>query len=153
LSAGVATVKDLLEMSNHEILSKNSGIPVAALNFLRQQAEAFEFSDDYETPVVANTSIISPLTDSSQTFKVRIHHLFAFGSPLALFLTARGVHELGTTFRLKENCAFYNIFHPFDPVAYRLEPLISHHNKVSLSAAHICWLLMPFFLSLSCGLC
>jgi hypothetical protein len=27
-------------------------------------------------------------------------------------------------FNLHSNCALYNIFHPQDPIAYRIEPLV-----------------------------
>lgn len=51
-------------------------------------------------------------------------HLFAVGSPIGLFLTVRGVEELGPHFTLPTCPHVFNIFHPFDPVAYRLEPLV-----------------------------
>lgn len=49
---------------------------------------------------------------------------FAMGSPIGMFLTIRGVGRVGENYRLP-TCPFvFNIFHPFDPVAYRIEPLI-----------------------------
>lgn len=51
--------------------------------------------------------------------------LFALGSPIGVFLSARGVQQMGDNFQLPTCPKFFNIFHPFDPVAYRLEPLIS----------------------------
>ncbi|KAB0804686.1 hypothetical protein PPYR_01656 [Photinus pyralis] len=50
--------------------------------------------------------------------------LFTLGSPIALFLTVRGVDMLGVNFKLPTCPTFVNIFHPCDPVAYRIEPLI-----------------------------
>ena len=50
--------------------------------------------------------------------------LFALGSPLAAFITIRGL-DLAPDFRLPTCPAFFNIFHPYDPIAYRLEPLIN----------------------------
>ncbi|OTF83153.1 phospholipase DDHD2-like protein, partial [Euroglyphus maynei] len=50
--------------------------------------------------------------------------LFALGSPLAAFITIRGL-DLSPDFRLPTCPAFFNIFHPYDPIAYRLEPLIN----------------------------
>ncbi|CAH8543119.1 unnamed protein product [Heterobilharzia americana] len=47
-----------------------------------------------------------------------------FGSPIPLFLTARGIRTLSREFHLPTCSTFYNIFHPFDPVAYRMEMLI-----------------------------
>ena len=42
-----------------------------------------------------------------------------------MFLTVRGVSKLGVDFKLPTCDSFFNMFHPFDPVAYRLEPLIN----------------------------
>ncbi|XP_076814334.1 triacylglycerol hydrolase DDHD2-like isoform X2 [Clavelina lepadiformis] len=51
--------------------------------------------------------------------------LFALGSPIGMFLTVRGIAELGEDFFLPTCQNFINVFHPFDPVAYRIEPLIN----------------------------
>ncbi|XP_054005180.1 SEC23-interacting protein isoform X3 [Hylaeus anthracinus] len=50
---------------------------------------------------------------------------FAFGSPIGMFVTVRGIDMLGEDFLLPTCPAFFNIFHPFDPVAYRIETLIN----------------------------
>lgn len=50
---------------------------------------------------------------------------FALGSPIGMFVTVRGIDTLGEDFTLPTCPAFFNIFHPFDPVAYRVESLIS----------------------------
>ena len=47
--------------------------------------------------------------------------LFFMGSPLAMFLTIRNIP---LSLPLFLNCRLFNIFHPFDAIAYRLEPLI-----------------------------
>ncbi|ELU13719.1 hypothetical protein CAPTEDRAFT_169179 [Capitella teleta] len=52
-------------------------------------------------------------------------NFFALGSPIAMFLTVRGVESLGEDFKFQTCKGFFNIFHPFDPVAYRLEPVIT----------------------------
>lgn len=49
---------------------------------------------------------------------------FLLGSPLSIFLVARGVERLPLEFRLPTCQACVNIFHPFDPVAYRLENMV-----------------------------
>ncbi|VEL31692.1 unnamed protein product, partial [Protopolystoma xenopodis] len=46
------------------------------------------------------------------------------GSPLSLFLVARGISCLSPDFMLPTCPLVFNLFHPFDPVAYRLETLI-----------------------------
>ncbi|XP_037927764.1 phospholipase DDHD2-like [Teleopsis dalmanni] len=50
---------------------------------------------------------------------------FALGSPIAIFVTIRGIDRLGVDFCFPTCPSFFNIFHPFDPVAYRVESLIS----------------------------
>ncbi|XP_006879956.1 PREDICTED: SEC23-interacting protein [Elephantulus edwardii] len=49
---------------------------------------------------------------------------FALGSPIAMFLTIRGVDRIDENYRLPTCKGFFNIYHPLDPVAYRLEPMI-----------------------------
>lgn len=49
---------------------------------------------------------------------------FALGSPIGMFVTVRGIDNLGENFKLPTCPAFFNIFHPFDPVAYRVESLV-----------------------------
>jgi hypothetical protein len=59
---------------------------------------------------------------------------FALGSPIGMFVTIRGIDKLGVDFRLPTCEGFFNIFHPYDPVAYRLEalvnPLLAEHPPV-----------------------
>ncbi|XP_076875951.1 triacylglycerol hydrolase DDHD2 [Brachyhypopomus gauderio] len=49
---------------------------------------------------------------------------FAFGSPIGMFLTVRGLKRIDPGYSFPTCGSFYNIFHPFDPVAYRIEPMI-----------------------------
>jgi len=49
---------------------------------------------------------------------------YALGSPTAMFVTVRGIDRLGLDFVLPTCPKFYNIFHPYDPIAYRFETLI-----------------------------
>uniref|UniRef100_A0A7N4V865 SEC23-interacting protein n=1 Tax=Sarcophilus harrisii TaxID=9305 RepID=A0A7N4V865_SARHA len=49
---------------------------------------------------------------------------FALGSPIGVFLTVRGVDRIDENYRLPTCKGFFNIYHPLDPVAYRLEPMI-----------------------------
>lgn len=52
-------------------------------------------------------------------------HFFALGSPIGMFVTIRGIDKLGLDFSLPTCDHFFNIFHPFDPVAYRIEALVN----------------------------
>ncbi|XP_058453076.1 uncharacterized protein LOC131431398 isoform X2 [Malaya genurostris] len=50
---------------------------------------------------------------------------FALGSPIGMFVTVRGIDALGLNFKLPTCDGFFNIFHPYDPVAYRIEALVN----------------------------
>lgn len=63
------------------------------------------------------------MTYPQLTFEPR--NFFALGSPIGMFVTIRGIDKLGMDFRLPTCEGFYNIFHPYDPVAYRLEALVN----------------------------
>lgn len=54
---------------------------------------------------------------------------FAMGSPIPMFMTVRGVQQLSPDYRLPTCSAVFNIYHPYDPIAYRLEPLIHRSFK------------------------
>ncbi|XP_045142900.1 phospholipase DDHD2 isoform X2 [Echinops telfairi] len=49
---------------------------------------------------------------------------FAFGSPIGMFLTVRGLRRIDPNYRFPTCNGFFNIYHPFDPVAYRIEPMV-----------------------------
>ncbi|KAM8859855.1 SEC23-interacting protein [Spinachia spinachia] len=51
-------------------------------------------------------------------------HFFALGSPIGMFLTVRGLEKIEETYQLPTCKGFFNIYHPLDPVAYRIEPMI-----------------------------
>ncbi|KAG8435801.1 hypothetical protein GDO86_013661 [Hymenochirus boettgeri] len=51
-------------------------------------------------------------------------NFFALGSPISMFLTVRGLDKIDEHYRLPTCRGFFNIYHPLDPVAYRLEPMI-----------------------------
>ncbi|CAJ1066588.1 SEC23-interacting protein isoform X1 [Xyrichtys novacula] len=51
-------------------------------------------------------------------------NFFALGSPIGMFLTVRGLEKIEDTYQLPTCKGFFNIYHPLDPVAYRIEPMI-----------------------------
>ena len=58
-----------------------------------------------------------------------VANTFMIGSPVAVFLMMRNQHEqLPLDFSLPGCSRVFNIFHPYDPVAYRIEPLICSDN-------------------------
>ncbi|XP_015270997.1 PREDICTED: phospholipase DDHD1 [Gekko japonicus] len=85
------------------------------------------------------TSTIS----KTPALKFKVENFFCMGSPLAVFLALRGIrpgnsgsqdHILPRTLCNR----LLNIFHPTDPVAYRLEPLILKHYS-NISPVQIHW--------------
>uniref|UniRef100_A0A8C5HMJ5 Phospholipase DDHD1-like n=1 Tax=Gouania willdenowi TaxID=441366 RepID=A0A8C5HMJ5_GOUWI len=76
--------------------------------------------------------------------KFKVENFFCMGSPLAVFLALRGIrpgtscqqdHILPTSICSR----LLNVFHPTDPVAYRLEPLIlKHYSNIAPVQIHWC---------------
>lgn len=54
---------------------------------------------------------------------------FAFGSPTPMFLNVRGVQNISKEYKFPTCDRMFNIFHPYDPLAYRMEPLIDPRFK------------------------
>lgn len=54
---------------------------------------------------------------------------FAFGSPMPMFLNIRGIQEISKEYKLPTCDRMLNIYHPYDPLAYRVEPLIDPRFK------------------------
>ena len=58
-----------------------------------------------------------------------VSNFFMLGSPVAVFLMLRNQHRpLSDSFSLPGCKRVFNIFHPYDPVSYRIEPLLDPHN-------------------------
>lgn len=53
-----------------------------------------------------------------------VENLFCFGSPVGLFLNVRG-QKIDRSFSLPMCKRLFNIYHPYDPVAYRIEPIVN----------------------------
>nr|XP_019953794.1 PREDICTED: phospholipase DDHD1-like isoform X2 [Paralichthys olivaceus] len=76
--------------------------------------------------------------------KFKVENFFCMGSPLAVFLALRGIrpgtschqdHILPTPICSR----LFNVFHPTDPVAYRLEPLVlKHYSNIAPVQIHWC---------------
>lgn len=54
---------------------------------------------------------------------------FAFGSPAPMFLNVRGIQNISKEYKFPTCERMFNIFHPYDPLAYRMEPLIDPRFK------------------------
>uniref|UniRef100_A0A8C7IUL0 DDHD domain containing 1b n=1 Tax=Oncorhynchus kisutch TaxID=8019 RepID=A0A8C7IUL0_ONCKI len=80
---------------------------------------------------------------SSSALKFKVENFFCMGSPLAVFLALRGIRPGNNVTQdhilPKSICQrLFNVFHPTDPVAYRLEPLILK-NYSNISPVQIHW--------------
>uniref|UniRef100_A0A0N8ETS8 SEC23-interacting protein n=1 Tax=Heterocephalus glaber TaxID=10181 RepID=A0A0N8ETS8_HETGA len=75
---------------------------------------------DYESFEVGTGQV--SVVHNSLDFEPEI--FFALGSPIGMFLTIRGVDRIDENYKLPTCKGFFNIYHPLDPVAYRLEPMI-----------------------------
>uniref|UniRef100_A0A8C1WS74 DDHD domain containing 1a n=1 Tax=Cyprinus carpio TaxID=7962 RepID=A0A8C1WS74_CYPCA len=83
------------------------------------------------------------------TLKFKVENFFCMGSPLAVFLALRGIRPGNTGdqdhIMPKSICRrLFNIFHPTDPVAYRLEPLVlKHYSNIAPVQIHWCNTISP----------
>ncbi|XP_021058686.1 phospholipase DDHD1 isoform X7 [Mus pahari] len=85
----------------------------------------------------------APSISQTPALKFKVENFFCMGSPLAVFLALRGIRPGNTGSQdhilPREICnRLLNIFHPTDPVAYRLEPLILKHYS-NISPVQIHW--------------
>jgi hypothetical protein len=85
---------------------------------LTQKSSTQSVNYSFESMGIGFPSIIYPKLNFSPSA------FFAMGSPIPMFLTVRGIETIGADFRLPTCATVYNIFHPFDPIAYRIEPMI-----------------------------
>jgi hypothetical protein len=77
--------------------------------------------------------------------KFRVAHLFAAGSPIAIFLTLRGASSQpdagchGAEALLPRGTRVFNCYHSVDPLAYRMEPLLVGAEKLQLPVSVDAW--------------
>ncbi|XP_041855909.1 phospholipase DDHD2 isoform X2 [Melanotaenia boesemani] len=95
-----------------------SGLTPQQSHFHRAQSVTSAVDYEYFDVGIGQVSIDYPqLAFHPQTF-------FAFGSPIGMFLTVRGLKRIDPNYSFPTCKSFYNIYHPYDPVAYRIEPMI-----------------------------
>ncbi|XP_008579424.1 PREDICTED: SEC23-interacting protein isoform X2 [Galeopterus variegatus] len=103
--------KEMASLSSETNESKRK-LPVGAyVSSVRVDYESFEVGTG-QVSVIYNSLDFEP------------EIFFALGSPIGMFLTVRGVDRIDENYRLPTCKGFFNIYHPLDPVAYRLEPMI-----------------------------
>lgn len=129
-----------LSLVSSGLMATNSPKPVVQAEKPKAQAKRASSSLTVEEGKAA--------ADSSQAFVPRA--FFALGSPLGMFLSIRLAQHGQKAFRYfrglqvrspiqSKGWRFFNIFHPNDPVAYRIEPLLNQ------SYASTCPRMMPHY--------
>ncbi|KAM8760649.1 triacylglycerol hydrolase DDHD2-like isoform 2-T3 [Acanthopagrus schlegelii] len=108
----------LPQANSDEDGNQSSGLTMQQPQFHRAQSITSAVDYEYFDVGIGQVSIEYPqLAFHPQTF-------FAFGSPIGMFLTVRGLKRVDPNYTFPTCKSFYNIYHPYDPVAYRIEPMI-----------------------------
>lgn len=100
---------------NIGILSHSLGGVISYDLLTVKNQEGFSLEDELYSVAFPRTTY--PKLDFEPSF------LFTLGAPVAAVMVMRGLKY--EHFRLSEDTKFLNIFNPYDPLAYRIEPLIS----------------------------
>ncbi|MEJ1284986.1 DDHD domain containing 2 [Cricetulus griseus] len=124
----LCTEKDLQEMGiplgprkkilNHFRTRKNS-MGVNRPDTSASEVNSSKENGDYLDVGIGQVSVKYPRLN----YKPEI--FFAFGSPIGMFLTVRGLRRIDPNYKFPTCKGFFNIYHPFDPVAYRIEPMVA----------------------------
>ncbi|XP_070820947.1 triacylglycerol hydrolase DDHD2 isoform X5 [Chaetodon trifascialis] len=106
------------QVTSDQDSNQSSGLTMQQSQFHRAQSVTSAVDYEYFDMGIGQVSIDYPqLAFHPQTF-------FAFGSPIGMFLTVRGLKHIDPNYTFPTCKSFYNIYHPYDPVAYRIEPMI-----------------------------
>ncbi|XP_053319019.1 phospholipase DDHD2 [Spea bombifrons] len=130
---------------------KDLGIPLGPrkkilhyLNLRRQQdcsAQGTNTGSDHKQPPFASGGTLNVVNyeyfdvgigQVSITYPQLNFHpeiFFAWGSPIGMFLTVRGLKRINPKYQFPTCKRFFNIYHPFDPVAYRIEPMVNREEE------------------------
>jgi hypothetical protein len=85
-----------------------------------------------ESSIAQEEFTLTKVDDSYQypQLNFKVDAVYMLGSPVPVFLMIRNQEKpLTTTYTLKGCPKVFNIFHPYDPVSYRVEPLIHPRNS------------------------
>uniref|UniRef100_A0A5K3F392 DDHD domain-containing protein n=2 Tax=Mesocestoides corti TaxID=53468 RepID=A0A5K3F392_MESCO len=123
----VHTVDGDLQSNGTDNSLSESSVLLAKLEAAKEVVKCLE--TQLERQQLNEGSRRSPTDPHSLVFASRLQNLFCMGSPLAVYLTLRGIRPGQTgcpdAVMPRSKCPhIYNVFHPADPVAYRLEPLL-----------------------------
>ncbi|XP_038558654.1 phospholipase DDHD2 isoform X3 [Micropterus salmoides] len=107
-----------LQMTSDYDGNQTSGLTMQQSQFHRAQSVTSAVDYEYFDMGIGQVSIDYP------QLAFHPHTFFAFGSPIGMFLTVRGLKHIDPNYSFPTCKRFYNIYHPYDPVAYRIEPMI-----------------------------
>ncbi|KAL3921579.1 MAG: hypothetical protein SGILL_002674 [Bacillariaceae sp.] len=98
-------------------------------NALRHSAAPMEpLSPESTTPLAEEDRLLDVSTCYPQ-LDFPVDNAFMLGSPIPVFLMLRNQRDpLSADFALRGCPRVFNIFHPYDPVSYRIEPLLDARN-------------------------
>jgi len=133
LSQGIS-MAELASCSEEDL--KEAELPLCPrkklINYLQARTGNVNGYQEFQNSAVHSTVdyTIGPAGTGQPSVKyprldVQPQAFFAFGSPIGMFMAVRGIHSLGDDFKLPTCARFFNIFHPYDPVAYRIESLVN----------------------------
>jgi hypothetical protein len=98
------------------------------LELFRKYNPSFSIENGCKIHIFAHSlgsALVSDILFSSQPPEFPLlSNIFAVGSPIALFELLKEETCLKMPEGKHPQCSIYNIFHPADPIAYRLEPLL-----------------------------
>ena len=77
------------------------------------------------------------LTSSSHKIDFEVSNVFFWGSPLAAYLSVKDSEFQYGKFDFPEKINVFNIYHPHDPVAFRIEPLFYYLDSEIANAEKI----------------
>jgi len=91
----------------------------------------FQRGQEYASGVRPSTFLTTPeIGYQYPALHFDVVNNFMIGSPVAVFLMMRNQNNISSHSLQLSGCKrVFNIFHPYDPVAYRLEPLVNKGNK------------------------
>ena len=110
----------------NQIVQEALPIPTSVDAGVTEAGDQAELETDDEEPREA----LPPTTEKMYPqLSFAVENAFMMGSPISVFLMIRNQHSpLAEDFYLPGCERVFNIFHPYDPVAYRIEPLIASKN-------------------------
>uniref|UniRef100_A0A7N0UND7 DDHD domain-containing protein n=1 Tax=Kalanchoe fedtschenkoi TaxID=63787 RepID=A0A7N0UND7_KALFE len=124
------------QISELELISERNVVK-GKLSIGSEEAQTISKLSAHSTSVIENDDGLKSYTPFIRYTKLefKVDTFFAVGSPLGVFLALRNIRlgiGRGQDYWEEENIneempacrRMFNIFHPFDPVAYRLEPLV-----------------------------